>query len=153
MAIKKRIADPAEAMWQCKKPKLTLGTTSARFNMELVTNKRQGMQSVLPRLLPASVKAGDMLYKQLTVGCDFAGIGGPAIALAMLGVDFEVLWCSDIDIACRNTLAYHFSHDDSRPRIFGDVGDVVVSQLPPVDIYPPPPPMPELQHSWQARGP
>ena len=43
-----------------------------------------------------------MLHKQLKVGCDFAGIGGPAIALAMLGVDFEILWCSDIDTACRN---------------------------------------------------
>ena len=70
--------------------------------MELVTSKRQGMQSALPRLLPASVKADDMLHKQLKVGCDFAGIGGPAIALAMLGVDFEILWCSDIDTACRN---------------------------------------------------
>ena len=51
LASKKRIAGPAEAMSRCKKPKLTLGTTSARFNMELVTSKRQGMQSALPRLV------------------------------------------------------------------------------------------------------
>ena len=43
-----------------------------------------------------------MLHKQLKVGCDVVGIGGPAIALALLGVDVEILWCSDIDAACRN---------------------------------------------------
>ena len=109
MASNKRIADSAEAMPRCKKPKLTLGTTSARFHMELMTSKRQGMEDALPRLLLASVKAEDMLRKQLKVGCDFAGIGGPAIALAMLGVGFEALWRSDIDIACRNMGVEHLS--------------------------------------------
>jgi hypothetical protein len=41
-----------------KKPKLTLGITPGRFDMEFVTMSKC-MGAALPRLLPASVKPDD----------------------------------------------------------------------------------------------
>ncbi len=148
---KRSVGSAQDEVW-AKKPKLTLGTTSERFRMELVSSKCKGLEQALPGLLPPSVRPDDLNKKQLTVGCDFAGVCGPAIALGMLGVDFEILWCSDNNMACQRMLKYHFGPGSIGPQILGDVEDVVPSQLAKVDIYIATPPCQSFSSAGKQQG-
>ncbi len=88
-------------------------------------------QSNLPSLWPPCVQVGPCNHA-IVVAADFAGIGGPFMAMAMLGVPFRVAWVSESDSACQKRLRYHFGigrlHNNAEDKRLDQMSDKI-------DIY------------------
>ena len=66
------------------------------------------------------------------MAADFAGIGGPFMAMAMLGVPFRVAWVSESDKACQKMLRHHFDIG----RLYNNAEDKRLDQMSDkIDIY------------------
>ena len=130
---------------------LTLASTPKRFDLELVLEA--DMMAKLAEVMsvqPACVSEDDMYKKTLTVGCDFAGVATPCVALHMLGIKFDLLWATDISLPCQRMLKYHFGCDSS--KIYGDVADVRLEDLQSPDVYIATPPCQSFSSAGKQLG-
>ena len=118
-----------------RKPGLSLAKTPKRFRMQMCVDGAAAER--LPCLYPPAIAVSDLKKSELTIGCDFAGIAGPCIALSMLGVPYRMLWASESDESCRKMLRTHWQERAGGEKmiIFEDATAMPMHTLPSPDIY------------------
>ena len=101
--IKTKTRTPARA------PKTTAGNIFA--NPPATTTRGRALDSAHLKLepnLPAMPQVQWGVKRPVKVGCDFAGINVPGLALLLLGIPHEMAFVSENDSACQRMLWHHF---------------------------------------------